>query len=271
MSNSSDAVGKRLEGRVAIITGAATGIGESSARLFAANGAKVILADVQDEPGKSVAASIGPAATYMHCDVTREDDVRKVVEKAVEMYGRLDVMYSNAGRLGKQSSIMEMDMDEFDHVMATNVRGAGAAIKHAARAMLAAKIKGSIICTASVSATVAGTTPHPYSVSKHAIVGLVKTAASELGKHGIRVNCVSPFGVATPMLVSAWEETKLDPLNIEADCSALSNLQGVVLKARDVANAVLFLASDDAAFISGHNLAVDGGFSVVNHSFGLYK
>ncbi|KAJ9171678.1 hypothetical protein P3X46_015007 [Hevea brasiliensis] len=148
--------------------------------------------------------------------------------------------------------------------MATNVRGVAATIKHAARAMVVKNIRGSIICTTSIASSLGGTAPHAYTISKHALVGLVRTACSELGVHGIRVNCISPFGVATPLSCKAYN---LKPSEVEANSCALANLKGIVLKAKHVAEAALFLASDESAYISGHNLAVDGGFTVVNHSF----
>ncbi|OWM80021.1 short-chain dehydrogenase reductase 3b-like [Punica granatum] len=255
----------KLDGKVALITGAASGIGKEAARLFADNGAFVVLADVQDELGQKVAASIDrERASFCHCDVRDEKQVEEAVRYAVEKYDRLDVLFSNAGIIGPMTSILDMDMDGFDDTFLTNVRGVAATIKHAARAMVARNIRGSIICTSSVAGSLGGAGPHAYTVSKHALVGLVRTACSELGEHGIRVNCIAPFGIATPLSCKAYN---LEPHQVESNSSALANLKGVVLKARHAAEAALFLASDDSAYISGHNLAVDGGFAVVNHSF----
>lgn len=254
-----------MEGKVALITGAASGIGEEAVRLFAENGAFVVAADVQDDLGHLVVASIGShRATYRHCDVRDEQEVEETVNFTLEKYGKLDILFSNAGIMGPLTSILELDIQGFDNTMATNVRGVAATIKHAARAMVAKNIRGSIICTTSVASLLAGTGPHAYTVSKHALVGLVRTACSELGVHGIRVNCISPFGVATPLSCKAYN---LEPSEVEANSCALANLKGIVLKAKHVAEAALFLASDESAYISGHNLAVDGGFTVVNQSF----
>ncbi|CAN6466586.1 unnamed protein product [Victoria cruziana] len=259
----------RLEGKVALVTGGASGIGEATVRLFAANGAVVVIGDIQDELGARVAASIGSGGCiYRHCDVREEHQVADTVASIVERYGRLDVLFSNAGIMESPASILEMDIDQLDSVMATNVRGSAAMIKHAARAMVAAKIRGSIICTASVAAGLGGLAPHSYTASKHAVLGLVRSASSELGKYGIRVNCVSPSGVATPL---ACRPVGVTPEELEAACSAVSNLQGVVLKAAHVGEAVLFLASDESSFISGHNLCLDGGLSAVNHVFSVFK
>ncbi|KAJ9535536.1 hypothetical protein OSB04_un001329 [Centaurea solstitialis] len=255
----------RLEGKVALITGGASGIGEASARLFLEHGARVVIADVQDELGHKVVTSCNsPNISYVHCDVREEGEVAHAVAQTLAEYGGLDVLFSNAGVMGPMTSLLEMDLEAFDTTMAINVRGVAATIKHAARAMVARKVCGSIICTASVAAFLGGAAPHGYTVSKHAMLGLMKTACNELGAHGIRVNCVSPFGVATPMSCKAYG---LEPSQVEAGCCEKANLKGVVLKPSHVAEAALFLASDDSAYVSGQSLGVDGGFSVVSHSY----
>lgn len=250
---------------MALVTGAASGIGEEAVRLFAEHGAFVVAADVQDELGREVVSSIGLEKTcYIHCDVRDEKQVQETVAYAISRYGSLDVLFSNAGILGPMTGILELDLQDFDNTMATNVRGVAATIKHAARAMVARSIRGSIICTASVTGSLGGAGPHAYTTSKHALIGLVRAACSELGEYGIRVNCVSPYGIATPLSCKAYN---LEPKEVEGNILASSNLKGVVLKARHIAEAALFLASDDSAYISGHNLAVDGGFTVVNQRF----
>ncbi|XP_059440236.1 short-chain dehydrogenase reductase 3b-like [Corylus avellana] len=254
----------RLEGKVALITGAASGIGEEAARLFAENGAFVVAVDIQDELGNEIAASIGAERiTYRHCDVRDEKQVEETVSYTLEKYGSLDILFSNAGVMGPLTTILELDIDGLDSTMATNVRGVAATIKHAARAMVGRNIRGSIICTTSVASSIGGSGPHAYTTSKHALVGLVRSACSELGAYGIRVNCISPFGIATPLSCKAYN---LQPGEVEANCCAAANLKGITLKAKHVAEAALFLASDESAYISGHNMAVDGGFTVVNNS-----
>lgn len=254
----------RLEGKVAIITGAASGIGEETVKLFVENGAFVIAADIQDELGHKVADSIGSdKVTYHHCDVRDEKHVEETVNFALEKHGRVDVLFSNAGIIGSLSGILELDLGEFEKTMATNVVGTAAMIKHAARAMVEKKIRGSIICTTSVSASVGGTGPNGYTTSKHAVLGLVKSACSELGGYGIRVNSISPYGIATPLSCRAYN---LEPHEVEASTYCNANLKGVVLKAKHIAEAALFLASDEAVYISGHNLVVDGGISVVRNT-----
>ncbi|XP_059311139.1 short-chain dehydrogenase reductase 3b-like [Lycium ferocissimum] len=251
----------RLEGKVAVITGAASGIGEATARLFVEHGARVVIADIQDELGFQVVASIGTdKACYRHCDVTDEKQVEETVAYAVEYYGALDIMFSNAGTLGAPGSILGMDMKVFDRTMTVNARGSALAVKHAARVMVAKKVRGSIICTASIEAILAGEAPLTYVASKHAILGVVKAAARELGQHGIRVNCVSPYGIATPMVCKMYG---CDAAPLEASISGYANLKGVTLNTKHIAEAALFLASDESVYVSAHNLAVDGGLSSI--------
>nr|ABK26305.1 unknown [Picea sitchensis] len=268
---------RRLESKVAIITGGAAGIGEAIVRLFTKHGAKVIIADIADEAGRKLAESLSPQATYVHCDVTKEQDMSATVDLAMEKHGQLDIMYNNAGIIVAGKSVAEYDMEQFDRVMSVNVRGVMLGIKHAARVMIARK-KGCIISTASLASIVGGGTPYSYTASKHAAIGLTKNGAAELGKYGIRVNAVSPYGLATALTVEYFKEcdaassaSEIDKAAVEAFCSSVANLEGTILKVEDVAEAGLYLASDEAKYVSGHNLVVDGGISVVNHSWKTYR
>lgn len=250
---------KRLQGKVVIVTGGASGIGEATARLFADNGTRaVVIADIQDEKGVAVAEAIGlDKCSYVKCDVSEEEQVKAMVDWTVQKYGRLDVMFSNAGTVSpSDQKVLDLDFSDFDRVFRVNVRGMAICVKHAARVMVEGGVRGSIICTASVGATRGCLRRTDYTMSKHAVLGLVRSASQQLGAHGIRVNCVSPSATPTPMILDNRE----DALSfVEKIYGPLTSLKGITSDVKHVANAVLFLASDDSAFVTGHDLAVDGG------------
>ncbi|OVA14417.1 Short-chain dehydrogenase/reductase SDR [Macleaya cordata] len=263
------ALARRLEGKVALITGGASGIGECTAKLFSQHGAKVVIADIQDELGQSVCKDIGPAsASYVHCDVTNELQVQNAVDTAVANYGKLDIMFNNAGIVDEpKARIIDNEMADFEKVLKVNVTGVFLGTKHAARVMIPAR-QGSIISTASISSIIGGSASHAYTCSKHAVLGLTRNAAVELGQFGIRVNCMSPYALVTPL---AKGFVKLEDEDFENRMHELGNLKGVTLKTEDVARAALYLGSDDSKYVSGHNLLLDGGFTAVNPSFGMFK
>ncbi|XP_050373085.1 (+)-cis,trans-nepetalactol synthase NEPS1-like [Argentina anserina] len=249
----------KLQGKVAIVTGGASGIGAFTARHFASHGAHaVVIADVQDSKGKDVAASIGfDRCNYVHCDVSDEDQVKSLVNTTVEKYGQLDVMYSNAGiTAASAQTVLEMDLSEYDRVMAVNARGMAACVKHAARVMVEKGVKGSIVCTASFVAKCGIEGMTDYTMSKHAVLGLVRSASVQLAERGVRVNCVSPGMVATPLVCQTFQikEQKMQELMAEV----YSGKNGPLTE-KNLADAVVFLASDDSTFVTGHNLVVDGG------------
>ncbi|EER99867.1 momilactone A synthase [Sorghum bicolor] len=268
-SSSSSAVdSQRLAGKVAVITGGASGIGKATAAEFVRNGARVIIADVQDDLGRAVAADLGPdAARYAHCDVTDEAQVAAAVDLAVQLHGRLDVMFNNAGIGGDMAlpALGATDLANFDRVMAVNIRGVLAGVKHAARVMVPRRA-GSIICTASTTAVLGDMAAPPgYCVSKAAVLGLVRAVAAEMARSGVRVNAISPHIIPTPLAMatmaqwlpekSAEERRRI----VERD---MNEMVGPVLEAEDIARAALYLASDEAKYVNGHNLVVDGGYTV---------
>ncbi|XP_031505570.1 secoisolariciresinol dehydrogenase-like isoform X2 [Nymphaea colorata] len=261
---------QRLRGKVALITGAASGIGESTAKLFHRHGAKVMILDIQDELAEKVAREIsssGDDASYVHCDVTNEDDVRSAVDRAVAKYGKIDVMFGNAGILEKSTRIADFPISDFQKVINVNLTGCFLAAKHAARVMIPQR-KGSIIFTASVASVMGGAANYAYTASKHAVVGLTRNLAAELGQFGIRANCISPSLVPTPLSSGLLG---LSDADLEEVGHQNSPLKGVTLKAEDIAEAALHLASDESKFTSGLNLVVDGGFTVTDREINVFK
>ncbi|CAM6028951.1 unnamed protein product, partial [Sphagnum balticum] len=246
---------RRLEDKVAVITGGAAGLGEATARLFVRNGARVVILDIDDEAGERLVTELGDAsARYVHCDVRKESDVAAAVTYAVSTFGKLDIYFSNAGIYPTSRTSMDnLDMEDFDVVMATNLRGTVLSLKYAAKAMIPAK-QGVIICTASIAGMLGGMTAASYAISKAAIIAAVHCASAELSQHGIRVNTISPFSVATPLTLKSFRQEVIKKLNNQ-------ELAGSILTPESVADAALFLASSESAFMSGHNLVLDGGFS----------
>lgn len=257
----------RLEGKVAFITGAASGIGKATAIKFLENGAKVVIADIQHQLGQDTAKELGSNSSFVQCDVTKESDVSRAVDFTVSHYGQLDIMYNNAGVACKTPpSIVDLDLDVFDRVMSINVRGIMVGMKHASRVMIP-QGKGCILCTASVTGMMGGLAQHTYSVSKRAVIGIVKSASAELSRHGIRVNCISPFGIPTNFVM---EELSMMYPGVKDEVlvkmlHATGELKGANCEESDVANAALYLASDDAKYVTGHNLVVDGGYTSFKH------
>ena len=250
----------RLDGRVAAITGASSGIGRAAAERFAEEGAKVAIGDIQDDAGRQLAESLGGAAIYVHCDVTSEDDVSGLVDAAVAEFGQLDVMYNNAGIVGAVGPVDTTPADEWHASIDVLLHGVFYGVKHAARAMKP-RMTGSIISMSSTAGVMGGLGPHAYAAAKHAVVGLTKNAAAELCRFGIRVNCIAPASMATPMVAFAHtgDHTNMD--GALAELTASSPLIGRPGLATDVANAALWLASDESGYTSGHTLATDAGLT----------
>lgn len=254
----------RLDGKVAVVTGGASGIGEGAVQLFAEEGARVLAADILDERGQSVVESIGPGAAYIHADVSKEADVAGAVAHALERWGRIDAIFNNAGAGGATQGLLEIDEAGYDATMDLLLKGVVFGIKHAARAMMATG-GGAIVNTASVAGINAGNGPAIYSVGKGAVVHLTKVAAYELGQHGIRVNCICPGGIATPIF---GKVLGLSPEDADKTVDAMAQVMGgaqPIARAGlplDIANAALWLSSDDSSFVTGHALVVDGGLTL---------
>jgi len=250
-------VSSRLGGKVAIVTGGANGIGEGTVRRFVEEGASVVIADLQREPGEALASDLGGASRFVRTDVTREEEISSAVDLAVREFGRLDVMFNNAGIVGAVGRISETPVDSWDKTVAVLMRGVFLGMKHAARVMLP-QGSGSIISTSSTAGIMGGLGPHCYTACKHAVIGLTRSVASELGRSGIRVNAISPGSTVTAMTsaVITGDHTATDAA--EHHIAASSHL-GIAGYPEDIANAALYLASDEARYVTGHTLVVDAG------------
>jgi len=247
----------RLDGKVAVITGAASGIGAGTARCFVDEGASVVIADLQEEAGGRLADELGAAARFVLTDVTSEDDVAAAVDLAVRDFARLDVMFNNAGVVGVVGSVAEMPVESFDHTMAILLRGVFLGTKHAARVMIE-QGSGVILNTASTAGVVGGLGPHVYTAAKHGVIGLTRSVANELAPHGIRVNAIAPGNTVTAMTAAVMTGDHADVEQAADHIGAMSPL-GYPGYPEDVAAAAVYLASDDGRYVSGHTLVVDAG------------
>ncbi len=248
--NASEGIGQ-LSGKVAVITGAASGMGLATAERFVAEGAKVVIADFNTENGEAAAAALGDAARFPRCDVSVEDDVAAAIELATDVFGRLDVVFNNAGIGGAFGPITELEVDDWDTTFAVLVRGVFLGIKHAARVLIEQGEGGSIINTASIAGQGGGAGPQAYSAAKSAVINLSETTALELAPHMIRVNAICPGIIFTPLLHTG------DQSDAE---EMVAELQPMPKKGEgsDIASAALWLSSDDSVFVSGQAITVDG-------------
>lgn len=257
-----------LAGKVAIVTGAARGLGQGVAELFVEEGAKVVIADVMAEEGQALADKLGKNARFRHTDVASRDAVQSLVDYTLAEFGDLDVMMNNAGITDNtMARLLEADFDMFEKIMAINVKGVMLGTQIAARHM-AAKGGGSIINTSSISGIHAGFGFFSYRASKAAVVNFTKTAACELGEHLVRVNCICPGNIPSdmgafakpsdPAAADKAERIKQAVMDARMNWQPLKR-QG---SARDIANGALYFASDRSAQVTGQVLSIDGGATV---------
>ena len=250
----------RLKGKVAVVTGAASGIGAGTARLFHAEGASVILADMQDGPGAALAKELGDRAHFVRADVTSEADVAAAVDAAVARFGTLDIMVNNAGIVGAVGSVANTPLEDWNRTVAILLTGVFLGMKHAARVMIPNK-RGSILSVASTAGVLGGLGPHAYTAAKHGVVGLTKSVSSELSQHGIRVNAVAPGNTVTAMTAFVITGDGADTDTTAKRIAEGASL-GIAAGPEDQAYALLYLASDEARYVTGHTLVVDSGQTV---------
>jgi NAD(P)-dependent dehydrogenase (short-subunit alcohol dehydrogenase family) len=248
----------RLEGKVAAITGGASGIGAGTVRRFVEEGAKVLIADLDQAKGEALAAELGASTAFLHTDVSKEADIAAMIAETTDRFGRIDVLFNNAGFGGALGPIESTSVADYDLTMDVLLKSVFLGMKHAAPAMKA-QGSGSIISTASVAGLRVGYAPHLYSVAKCAVIHLTKTVALELGEHSIRVNAICPGFIATPLAAGRpdADESQIEQLR---QAGAASQVLGRVGEPLDIANMALFLASDDSEWITGREFVVDGGF-----------
>ena len=247
----------RLKGKVALITGGARGQGAAEARLFAKEGARVVIADILDDAGAKVAAEIGESggdAAYVHLDVTSEDEWREAVAETVARYGRLDVLVNNAG-IWRGGTVEETSVEEWDLIMDVNARGVFLGTKVAIAEMRKAG-GGSIINISSTAGLVGSPRSTAYTASKGAVRLLTKATAVQYGKEGIRANSIHPGPIDTDMAAQIWPDEKR-----RASSAATRTVIGRMGTPEDIAYGALYLASDESSFVTGSELVIDGGIT----------
>jgi NAD(P)-dependent dehydrogenase (short-subunit alcohol dehydrogenase family) len=248
---------QKLSGKVALVTGGTSGIGRATAIAYAQQQAKVVVVGRRMDEGEETVRSIqeaGGKAIFVQADVTKEADVKAMVDQAVSVFGRLDIAFNNAGTVGENPSLIEQTEAEYDRIMNVNVKGVWLSMKHEIAQMLK-QGSGAIVNTASGAGVVALPNVPLYTASKHAVVGLTKAAALQYAKAGIRINVVAPGAIQTDMFEAATGGQN----EAKAYMAGLHPI-GRVGTPLEVANAVLFLSSDLASFITGETLMVDGGY-----------
>jgi NAD(P)-dependent dehydrogenase (short-subunit alcohol dehydrogenase family) len=250
----------RYDGKVALVTGAASGLGEATARLIVAEGGAVVIADLHADRGLAVAGSLGDAALFARCDVTSETEIAAAFDAGVVRFGRMDGAFANAGIVGAVGPIAATPMDDFDRTMAILVRGVFCTTKHAARTIIASGNGGAIVMTASVAGVMGGLGPHTYAMAKSAVIGLARSASAELVGHRIRVNAIAPGSIPTGMTAHVMSGNP-DDLDLAAARIATQSPLGRSGTVTDIAETAMFLMGDAGSYISGQTIVVDAGLT----------
>jgi NAD(P)-dependent dehydrogenase (short-subunit alcohol dehydrogenase family) len=253
----------KLDNRVAAVTGSASGIGKAIAQLFTKEGAQVVVSDIQDELGEKLVKSLGKRASFIHADVTSENDVKSMIDYSVKTYGRLDCLVNNAGMGGVLGELETIPVEGFDRTIAILLRGVFLGMKHAAPVMKR-QGGGNIINMASIAGLRGVSQNHPYSAAKAAVIQITRTVAMELAPHKIRVNSICPGSIVTSIFGISKGMSSAESAETYENLTRLFERAQPLLRAglpEDIANAALWLASDDSSFVTGHALVVDGGMS----------
>ena len=257
-------MGNRLENKVAVITGGASGIGLGAVELFIAEGAHVVCADVQDEKGAMLEQRFGERLRYAHCDVTDEGQIERALQAAVDAFGGLDILFNNAGSGGSRLTASDMTGAEWDATFALLVRGPVLGSRHAVQHMKA-RGGGSIVNTSSIAALQAGAAPLAYSAAKAAVLHYTKVGAAELAQHNIRMNAICPGLIATSIFGASVGLPREVADQLAARMEEIAPFVQPVRKAgmpKDIAEAALYFASEASAFVTGAHLVVDGGLTI---------